>query len=400
MPKASNNEFIRTFLKVLFGSLPLAELQRQWLECDQEAVAQDITKHGLAGLVYHQIRSRPEWNLSPHLAMALKQPAQMIALQTALYEREGIKITSRLEAEQIPYLVLKGFSLVEGLYPNSALRPISDLDIYIRRSDYARVRDILRGLGYQAQMTADFRGSLQDYQQIAETYCSEMQYSRNLGQFKINLDIHWGIDGLWEGSPLKALFPIEAYPWMSYTRRTRAGDWDFNALGWEMQFLHIVSHFALHHQFQGVKWFLDICLMLKTLGLELDWDLIRQMAGTPDFRKAIAVVLRMVEDETGLKPEGVPPWQSFWNGKAIPGEYAFYRRRLFSPVSKRGQYMAYMLLPLKHRDKGRVLGYYLFDPRAVPHWRVGSSQPGRRWWQPLYLLYRAGQEMAGRQKKQ
>ena len=138
-----------------------------------------------------------------------------------------------------------------------------------------------------------------------------MHFVKSLGKININVDIHWGIDGLWEGSPLKALFPVEEYPWMQYQRRARVGLWNFSVLSWEMQFLHIASHFALHHQFQGVKWLLDICLMLEKVGAELDWDFIWQTAGTADNRKVIAVILRMVEDETGLKAEGVPPWQFF-----------------------------------------------------------------------------------------
>jgi hypothetical protein len=391
MLKASN-EFIRTYIKVFLGTAPPAELRRQWQECDQEAVTGEIIKQGLAGLVYHHINTCSEGKL-PQLEEGLKPAAQMVALQTALYEREGLKITSRLEAEHIPYLVLKGFSLVEGLYINSALRPVSDLDIYIIRSDYAQVRDVLQGLGYQAQMRADFPGTYQEFIEIGESAFTEMHYIRSLGQFHINLDIHWGMDGLWEGSPLKELFPIERYPWMSSLRRTRVGEWEFNALGWEMQFLHIVSHFALHHQFQGVKWFLDIGLMLRALGPELDWDFIRRMAGTADFRKAIGVTLRMVEDEAGIKAEQVPPWQSFWNGKALPGEYAFYRRRLFGAASKRGKYLAFSLLPVKLRDKTRVLGYYLLDSAALPQWRIGDPPAARRWWQPFYMVYRVGQEL-------
>jgi len=225
-----------------------------------------------------------------------------------------------------------------------------------------------------------------------------MHFVKSLGKININVDIHWGIDGLWEGSPLKALFPVEEYPWMQYQRRARVGLWNFSVLSWEMQFLHIASHFALHHQFQGVKWLLDICLMLEKVGAELDWDFIWQTAGTADNRKVIAVILRMVEDETGLKAEGVPPWQFFWSGKALPGEYSFYRRRLLNQSSKKGQYLAYIMLPLKMRDKCRVLGYYLFNPEAVSHWRNEEFKLAWRWWQPFYLLYRAGEEFINQRR--
>lgn len=398
MPRDAAADFIRTFLRVIFCHAEPAELQQIWLQSDKGVVVDGIIKHSLAGFVYHELRNHPEWEPFEELEQALKPAAQLVAVHSAVYEREGITITALLEEQDISYLILKGFSLVECLYAHSGIRLVSDLDIFINRADYARVQDILSKQGYQAQISAGFRGTQSEYQLIAESYCTEMQYSKSLGKFKINLDIHWGMDGLWEGSPLKTLFPIEDYPWMCYSRRARAGNWEFNALSWEMQFLQIVSHFALHHQFQGVKWFVDICLLLKKMGVELDWEFIREMARTADNRKTIAVILRMVEDEIGLRVEGVPPWQYFWNGKALPGEYAFYRRRLFSPASKEGQYLAYMLLPLKLCDKCRVLGYYLFDPGAIPHWRTNVHKPGWRWWQPFYLLYRAGEEILSRRQ--
>ena len=386
------DKFIITFLRVCFQSSDPVEISRQWHAADQKDVVNGIISNGLAGFFHHKLRTHPEWDLPAELAQGLKTAAQVIALQNAVYEREGMKITAALEHHGIPYLILKGFSLTERLYDSSGIRPVSDLDIYISRSDYARVGEILARSGYQAGMTADFRGSLEEYQAIAEAYCSEMQYAKTLGKMSINLDIHWGMDGLWEGSPLKALFPVEECPWMQYTRRVQIDDWAFNALSWEMQFLQIAGHFALHHQYQGIKWFLDLCLLLDKVGAELDWDFIYRMAGSADSRKTIAVILRLMSDELTLLPQGVPPWQTFWDGKGLPGEYSFYRRRLFSRAGKKGQYLAYIMLPLKLRDKSRVLGYYLFNPGAVSHWRSEGPIPAWRWWQPFYILYRAGEE--------
>jgi len=70
----------------------------------------------LAGFFYHQLRAHPEWGLPVELRHGLKAAAQVIALQNAVYEREGRKITTAFEEHSIPYLILKGFSLVDQLY--------------------------------------------------------------------------------------------------------------------------------------------------------------------------------------------------------------------------------------------------------------------------------------------
>ena len=58
------------------------------------------------------------------------------------------------ERHSIPYLILKGFSLVDQIYEDSGIRPVSDIDIYIYPSDYARVHEILVKAGYRSPATA------------------------------------------------------------------------------------------------------------------------------------------------------------------------------------------------------------------------------------------------------
>lgn len=357
-----------------------------------EDLSDRIIFHGVAGFLYHALKSeRITCPNAAGLMEKIKPAAQSIILNNALYEREGKTLTAALERLGISYAMLKGFSLMDDLYGHTGIRPISDLDILVPREQYVMIKQHLLENGYSCQMEADFRGSLEEYETISEEYCTEMQYRKGIGQFQVNLDIHWGVDGLWEGSPLKRLFPIESFPWMKGLETVDTSQWQMAALNRNMQFLHIVSHFALHHQYQGLKWFLDIGLFLEKLGDTLNWACIHETAGTPDTRKMIGIVLRMIGDEFGLCNPGIPHWKDFWSGKALPGEYDFYRKRLLSHSSKNAQYMAYIMLPLRYQDKAKVAGYFLFNPDAISHWRGDETKARRSVWQPVYLVYRAGE---------
>jgi MFS family permease len=62
-----------------------------------------------------------------------------------------VGVAKILERENIPQLVLKGFSLWPGYTEHPKYRPQSDIDLYCQRENIFRARDTLRALGYQSQ---------------------------------------------------------------------------------------------------------------------------------------------------------------------------------------------------------------------------------------------------------
>jgi hypothetical protein len=63
------------------------------------------------------------------------------ANQLALEELKAL--VAELDKATIPVVVLKGGALATTLYPEPSLRPMSDLDLLIQRSDYPRVEALL-----------------------------------------------------------------------------------------------------------------------------------------------------------------------------------------------------------------------------------------------------------------
>jgi Uncharacterised nucleotidyltransferase len=65
--------------------------------------------------------------------------------------RQQQELLSALEARGIQAIVLKGLSLAVRYYRQLGLRPTSDVDLLVRRSDLQRADQVLRELGYQTQ---------------------------------------------------------------------------------------------------------------------------------------------------------------------------------------------------------------------------------------------------------
>jgi hypothetical protein len=67
------------------------------------------------------------------------------------------KVLQAFQKANILAIPLKGIALIESLYPNPAVRPMTDVDLLIKPEDLNRVKGILEGFGYQ--WVSSYRGS-------------------------------------------------------------------------------------------------------------------------------------------------------------------------------------------------------------------------------------------------
>ena len=67
-----------------------------------------------------------------------------------LLSLELIRIYDRLSSSGVEVLAYKGLALAEAIYSDMALRRAGDIDLLIHASDFPRIRDAVRELGYKA----------------------------------------------------------------------------------------------------------------------------------------------------------------------------------------------------------------------------------------------------------
>jgi hypothetical protein len=363
-------------------------------QCDPDLLTAKIAGQGMTAFFYNTLTTG---NVVLELPAGILKKWQSLAAGTALhnmlYEEKGSLLLNELGEKGIRCILLKGFSRMERLYGNTWTRPVSDLDILITREDYPLVRDYLLGSGFRFSVKEAFRDRVKEAVEVSDSFYNEIQFVKDFGKVPFYLDLHWRIEGIAEGSPLKHLYPLEGYPWRQHTERQSIGGTVVECLSLEMQFIHAVFHFALHHRFQGLKWFLDICLFIKEFGKEMNWDFISDTVREPDCRKLFGITLRLVSDTAGETSRHIPSWKKFWSGTQLPGEYNYYRQRLLSGHSLVQDYLTYVFLPLKVSGKIKVLSYFLFHKEAVRQWRQKGSKSMPPVLQPFYILYRAGAEL-------
>jgi hypothetical protein len=384
-----NEGILRACLKAGFNGEKISGVSLPADAAGWQSLGDFITRHNLDFFFYTAVKKG--WiplDVPDDIMDSWKNVLRRTVVYNALLKQELEALLPGLEEIGVQPILLKGLAL-HFLYEDILARPSSDIDLLITREDYEKTRDYLLEKGFNLVMVPDFRGTLPQFIELQEKYFTEITLQKRLGVMAVNIDLHWEMDGIYDGSPLEELFPIDKYPWHRYTRTDNWEQLTFQTLTPEMHFIHLITHYALHHQYQGAKWFLDLLLFVHYEGGRLDWDFIDEIVAEPDCRKIIGLTLRLMEDLGMSLPEGVPPTHHFWPGPAFPGELRFFRKRIFSAPSKVRQHIGYILLPLQTRDKLRVASYYLFNKNAVSFWRIQDAPPKiPAPLQPLYLLYR------------
>jgi hypothetical protein len=143
---ASND--VRAVLASLasFGAGLDASADLRGLITKPQALAAWLTRHDLAGLAFASVLST-ELDLAERL-----KPAALGAAAANLAHFATLElIETRFAIEGIPIVLLKGAALATTAYRDSSLRPMTDLDLWVRDEDMPRASGVLSGLGFRLE---------------------------------------------------------------------------------------------------------------------------------------------------------------------------------------------------------------------------------------------------------
>lgn len=110
--------------------------------------------HGLAPLVFRHLRAA-EIVIPESARLALQARAIQRSHANRVRTRALVEILAAFEAEGIDLLVLKGMATAHLVYPQAGLRPMSDIDLLVSKTDAQRGQTLLAELGFQAAMPGE-----------------------------------------------------------------------------------------------------------------------------------------------------------------------------------------------------------------------------------------------------
>ncbi len=218
------------------------------------------TRLGVSALLYRGLRQLSEGSGVPEAILDQLKRVFHAHAADHLRRRQALgAILGAFAREGVPVAALKGAALAELVYPHPAYRPMSDLDLLVRRANLDAAETILRGLGYAPDDSAT---------RSAEWYRDQhlhlVPYVPRDGSHAVELHHHI------VRAPTAARVPIDEL-WR-HARPVRLAAQPALVFAPEDLLLHVCLHLALTDRFLGrFRGPCDATAIIGCYRNELDW---------------------------------------------------------------------------------------------------------------------------------
>ena len=313
---------------------------------------------GVSPLVFSRLPEiAKHYDIPEYVAEELKKDYYLSATRNVLLFEELKKVLGLFNQSKLQIIVMKGTALAETVYGNLALRPMSDVDLLVKKENLHQIDELLKTLGYSP---AD--RSVDDVD-FSSTYLTTLDY-RNPAKNAPSFHVHWHF--------VNSTIPNESYInhikmddiWQDAVKTNIA---DIET--WVMSPHHLIIHLSEHalrvtHSLNKLSYFCDIDRAINYYGKSLDWDLLirdtlkfnlNKMVYTTLYFSRYFIKANVPEDVLlKLKPERL----------SIP-EKIFMRKTAENKRTPGMSYLIHLSMNKGLAKKLKFVGRTLFPPKDI-----------------------------------
>lgn len=215
--------------------------------------------NGMASLVFwHLAKADLLAALPASIAAAFKHEYLQTLINNRRMQTLVEEAVGALHAEGIGVIALKGLALARRYYGDVALRPMTDIDLLVRREEAPRAIAALRRLGYRA---IDGMGSPSGFYSFTS---GVVAYARPRPP---TIEVHWELFGRQAYRP--ALPGAEVW---ARAQQIRLFDRSALYLHPRDELWYLCVHAAIEHQLERLIWLVDIAELVDALPADWDWQ--------------------------------------------------------------------------------------------------------------------------------
>ncbi|MBN1428628.1 MAG: nucleotidyltransferase family protein [Anaerolineae bacterium] len=240
-------------------------------------------RHGVAPVLLRCIRSSgfdlPNIDIS-----SLKEAARLSATRYVILESAQAQIEAALREAGLPTIWLKGIALSQTLYPDPALRPMSDLDVLV---PYDRREDALEVAKLQGYRFPDSPGRFLDTNDGLLMNRVSHHYHLVGGPAQmVTLELHSRLLGI-----SNDILSLEDIGWFwEQTSPCRTASIVFSTLNPTAHLLYLCAHAELQHAELYLLRYLDLHLLVTHT--PIDWPLLIRRAAALRWTSVVESALR------------------------------------------------------------------------------------------------------------
>lgn len=313
----------------------------------------DIATFRMLPMVYRNLRSA---GLDEAEMTLLKGVYRQFWLKARITLRAADVSLRRLRTAGIEPVTLKGLGLLATAYPESALRPMHDLDYLIAQDDFKRAFEVLSAAGWKP-----LRGSREGYFRRLRTFHALPLVSPD----GLELDLH------------RYMLEENCYPGADarLLGRLREGVVDglrVTTLSAEDQVINACVHGVRWDPVPPLRWVLDAVMAIRTAGDAFDWGYLEGEAAERGVSLAMAAALSFARDfEPSIPAATIEALMRVPRGRLERWDFRFQQGGYSAPVQI-GRYVTRYLRLSSRRSAYRKIRE--FPTYLAAMWELDSAR--------------------------
>lgn len=280
------------------------------LNIDREYLLTRASKEALTCLLSAHLRKYAD-QMPETISAPLEKAYYANMLRNTRKYEEAKNILKSFSAEGVSAIPLKGIFLAEHVYKNIALRPMTDIDMLIKREDLRKAGDALTSIGYEPP------ACYQDFLKSRSTLPmnSLMFTMKNLGEAMPSfVHLHWHL--------INSTWPIEhlvnkmemARVWAA-AKPICIGEVEALGLSPEYLLIHLLQH-GFHHSFDKLILVADVIAVLQEHEKMLDWDALLKEVYRFGLSSVVYQALLFVSEQGEIEIPELEYFKKYVNGRS------------------------------------------------------------------------------------
>ena len=357
----TEQKFIAESIRAFLGNYSTKKLCRLFETIDIRKLNTLIAEQNIAGYFYHLYLNKVFdcLNIPADTFETWKRASGRNLIANELNDNEAIEIIKDLTKNKIDYIYIKGLSMRYRCYDDEYINSSVDIDLFIRKPDYTKVKKILVDKGYKIPIDyyvnkIAIKIPFEEFEKQEYKIC----FIKKQNALEFIVDLQWDFIGRDKASVFHRIYNFELFYRFDTTDEIETEGHKIKVFPLETEFVNMSFHYAFHHGYKGIKWLTDICLFIKKYESKIDFESIFKTADV-NLKKILGITLMLAHEFNCQRKMSKEQKKLFCVDKLLPFEYSFYKGMVFKLdgiVSDRiALRIIKILLPYKMSDRLHVI---------------------------------------------
>lgn len=254
-------------------------------ELDWDYVYRTSEEHSIIPILFKNLSALPSNSLPPGVLEKFQIRYKAIATYNFARSTQLIKLVEQLETNGVPVIAYKGMALAAYAYQDTTMRQFGDIDLFIRKADFARAKTLLGRIDCKPAWQLNERqekGVLRYYYEYPFFY----------GENKTLVEVHWE----WVESFFTFDFEFEGI-W-ERTEKVDLYGKKITTLSAEDYLVVLCSHGSKHF-WKRLSWICDVAKLIENK--KIDWDTVIERSSKYGALRMVWIGVNLAREVCGTK---------------------------------------------------------------------------------------------------